>query len=332
MTTFTSLNLSVQTDLTGGGSATDVTDLVQSVSISLGIDQQAAATIQFVDIPTNLNNGRPLYIYGQLGAGTPPVLFNGLVDDIDYDAGGPLTVTCTEYLSRLNERWTKEVRTYSSQDSSAVIQNLVEASGIDVSLTDIQAPSGWLLGVAAPVTLALGDVPLDLVRAIDEAEPLWVTFTGANGAVKRRPIALTTPVASFTYGSAPVLAMNWGYSMRGLYNAARVTGAVYSGVPVEEVYQAASAFVPDPPQYRTKELRSYLIEDPTRAQTVAQALVAYYNAPPARLRLRCTLTPGIDPADTITTDWGGDAFVTQVTHTISATEAVTEFQGVQPIV
>lgn len=327
--TFTPLNWSVQLEPPGGGGAIDVTDTVISVSISLGIGQQAAATVNFRTWPTGINQNVPIYIYGQLGAGTPPILFNGFVDDTDYGLDEEsLTVVCTDWLSRLTEAWTREVRTYTSEDSSAVVQNLVEASGVDVSLTDIQAPSGWTLGVAEPVTLELGDVPLDLIRKIDEAEPLWTTFTASNGAVTRRPIALGTSVATYSFGSAPLLGGSMRYSLRDIYNAARVTGAVYNGVPVEEVYQASSSFIPNPPQYRTFALNSYLIEDPTRAATVAQALVDnYHNSNRALATLRCTLHQR-DPAETITIDTWEDVFVTRVTHTIGNGQATTEIEAI----
>lgn len=324
----TTLNWSVQLEPPGLG-VVDVTDTVISASISLGIGQQAAATVEFHTWPTGINQNVPIYIYGMLGAGTPPILFNGFIDDTDYNIDEQrMTAVCTDWLSRLTEPWTREVRSYSSQDSSAVIQNLVEASGVDVSLTDIQAPSGWTLGAAEAVTLELGDTALDLIRKIDEAEPLWTTFTASNGAVTRRPYAITTPAAAtYTYGSAPLLGGSVRYSLRDIYNAARVTGAVYNGVPVEEIYQTTISYIPDPPKYRTKALNSYLIEDPTRAATVAQTLVDnFWGALRAVATLRCTLHQR-DPAETITLATWDDLFVTRVTHTIGAGQATTEIEA-----
>lgn len=322
------LNWSVQLD--DGDDVVDVTDKVSKATISLGIGQQAAATVSFHTLPA-INHNYGVYIYAMLGSGTPPILFNGLADGLDYNLDDTrLEVTCTDWLARLNEEWSRDARTYTSQDSSAVIQNLVEASGVDVSLTDIQAPSGWTLGVAAPVVLQTGQTPLDLIRQIDEAEPLWTTFTASNGAVTRRPIVRGTSAQTYDYGSSPLISGTVGYSLKGLYNAAKVTGAVYNGVPVEEVAQASSVHVPDPPQYRTIRLNSPLIEDPTRAATVAAALVDYYNIPPTVARLHCTLHKR-DPAETIAIGgWSDYIFVTRVTHTIGGGEATTDIEGLEP--
>lgn len=323
-TTVKSLALSVQID-NGFDTPVDVADTVISVRTSHGVDLDAAAcTVRLSIYPNDVDLRYRVYVYARIDGGTldDAILFNGEISDIVVYKDNTVDLICTDYLSRLSYEWSDTDRIYESEDSSAVVQNLVEASGIDVSLTDIQAPSGWTVGVASPVVLATGDTPRALIRALDEAEPFWRTWTRPNGAIRRRPlpvVASESSVASLVYAT-DIIDITWHYSLDGMYNAARVTGATYNDVPIEELYQSGTGgYVPDPPKYFTTTLQSYLIEDPTRAQSVAQTLAdnlfntMYHGSATIPLR------HDIEPGDVITIDDCGPfgtCFVATIEHQI----------------
>lgn len=324
-TTYKSLNWSVQLDPDGSSPAT-ITDICLGVEISLGTDQENASCIAtFSEYPSGADVRQYLYVYGTLDGGSPPILFNGEVASIRWQ---PLTDTtileCTDYMARLKFPWSKEDRSYDNEDASSVKQNLVEASGIDASLTHIEAPAGWDIGVSVPVTLVAGDTPLELIRLIDESMPLWKTYTRSNGAIYSEPMATGSAVATYSFGSAPLIDVETTYTLDGLINACKVIGATYNDVPVEEIYQAASGYVPDPPEYITKVLQSYLIEDPTRAAQVAEDVVTALNGPRYLVSARVALAPEVQPGLTVNVD-GTDYYVTSVKHSIPA--CITSFEG-----
>lgn len=325
-TDFESLNWSVQLD---PGTEDDITAIVLSADVTLTTegDGHAEATVVCSAYPDSFGWRTPIYIYATRDGGTPPIIFNGECMSIKGDGRGRFTITATDYLSRLDLPWSKEVRTYTAEDASAVRQNLVEASGIDVSLTDIQAPAGWDVGVVEPVILGEGDRPGELLRELDRAQPLWRTWTRPNGAIRSRPVELGASVKTYTRGSAPVIEMEWDDQITdGIINACKVTGAIYNGVPVEALYQASSIYIPDPPGYITEPLQSYLIEDPTRAAFVAEAVVTFKNTLQANGRVLVTLDPDVEPGDTVTLDdpdgyvsvANTDVWVTGIRHSIPA--------------
>ena len=323
-TTFETLNWSVQLD---PGTPDDITAIVLSVDVSHGTEQQnSSATIVCTEYPDSFDFRQPIYIYASLSGGTPPIIFNGECIGIKSNHAGQYTITATDYLARLKFPWSKDTRTYTSDDASAVKQNLVEASGIDVSLTDIQAPAGWTIGVGEDVLLEPGDTPLELIQAIDDAMPYWRTWTRPNGAIRSRPIEIGTSVATFTRGVAPVVEMEWEDTIEGIVNACKVIGAVYNDVPVEAIYQQTTSYIPDPPKYVTETFQSRLIEDPTQALVVATARVGFTNTLQARGRVLTTLREDIEPGDTITLDdpsgyvnvSNTKAWVTSVRHSIPA--------------
>lgn len=326
------LNWSVQLE-TGGASPDTLTDIVISADITLGLQQSnASATIVCTSPPYNIDVGQALYVYGQIGAGTPPILFNGLVQDIQIEGGGRTTILCTDHLARLKEDWNRDDRTYEDDDASAAIQNLVEASGIDVSLTSITAPAGWNVGTGEPLVLAKGDNPLSLVRQILEAyEDRWWIATYANGAVYAGPFAIGTAVGVYTYGSSPVLDCHIRTSLEGIYNAVHVEGKVYNDVPVVSDYAADSTYVPDPPKHRTLRISSPVIENPTRADLIAAARVI--TTPRTYGWAKMLLTPDLNPGLTAELNNGltnVGLVVTSVRHHITETTAETEWEGEAP--
>lgn len=325
-TAFETLNWSVQLD---PGSPVTITGIVVAADVDLTTEGggRASATIVCTEYPDDFGWRVPLYIYASREGGTPPIVFNGECMSIKGDGRGRFVITATDYLARLDFPWSKEVRSYTAEDASAVRQNLVEASGIDPSLTDIQAPAGWDVGVVNPVLLNEGDSPAALIQELDRAQPLWRTWTRPNGAIKSAPVAIGTSVKTYTRGSAPVIEMEWDDQITdGIVNACKVVGALYNDVPVEALYQASSPYIPDPPEYVTEVLQSYLIEDPTRAAFVAEEVVTFKNTLQANGRVLVALDPEVEPGDTITLDdpdgyvsvANTKAWITAIRHSIPA--------------
>jgi hypothetical protein len=283
-----------------------------------------------------------VYVAGEL-------LFNGEIVELGWEItenGRTFVMHGRDAMARLRNKWTKEDRVYTSATEQSVVQNLVEASGIDASLTSIAGMS-WMIGVAQEVVLHGGvadvvtgdpgqsDVPLDLIKKIDESTPLWVTLSTREGVVKRVARALTSPVAYFstgTVGDTPCWSVTVERSADEVVNACKVIGLQVAGLPLESLYQASSAYVFDPPAYITEEINSPLIEDGTQADAVTLAVVTAKNGRKLTVSFTTALTTAVDPGDTVSIidTWAAlntSIFVTKAGHHIQSDDAYTTIQG-----
>jgi len=317
---------------------TDITSDFINGTIDLGIDiDNASAQITAKRWNATAQHEVRLYVYYD---GT--LLFNGFIADIKGGSGKAVQYVCQGIMSRLRVGWTNGDRTYINVTEQSVIQNLIEASGIDASLTSI-AGTSWLIGVVNPVVLHGGlinpltgdpgtsDVPLDLIRRIDEATPLYVTYEGGNGAVTRRAWVNRSSVKNFDdFVNAWNVA--WIYSAKDLRNACKVTGATIAGLPLSSLNQVTNSLVFDPPKYKTHTVNNSLIEDQTHADFVSNAYVTEENTQMLTHTFTAPIDVDVQVADTVFcnfTDWGSHARVVHMKHDISQTKAVTNFTVMQ---
>ena len=340
-------DISVQLDLAAfpGHDLRDVEDFI-SVDVDLGTDQDnGSCTVTCASVQTAAVERVRLYVYvaGEL-------LFNGEIVGLGWNVSEndrTFVMRGRDAMARLRNKWTKEDRVYTSATEQSVIQNLVEASGIDASLTSI-AGTSWMIGVAQEIVLHGGvadiltgdpgqsDVPLDLIKKIDESTPLWVTFSDREGVVVRRARELTSPVEYFTTGTIGSDVPCWDVTVERsadeVVNACKVIGLQVAGLPLESLYQAASAYVFDPPEFITEEINSPLIEDGTQADAVSLAVVTYKNGRKMTVSFTTALTTAVNPGDTVSIvdTWAGlntSIFVTKVRYSIGADDATTTITG-----
>jgi hypothetical protein len=340
-----SLELSVQLDTATfpASSTVDITSTVESVDVDLGTDQDnGTCQIKLTEMPAAADFNIRVYCYA--GTSGTALIFNGFIgeDGMTTHPDGTATLTCVDAMSRLKNGWSRDDRTYTAATDSSVIQNLVEASGIDASLTSIEA-SGWTIGVIQDVVLHGGtpdpltgdpgpcDVPLDLIRRIDEATPLFVTYSAGNGAVYRRPWELDMPVATLEDGEG---GNAWDIenvrSLRKTYNACKVVGLTIVSIPTTSLSQITMPEIPDPPAYRTRTINNPLIEDQTQADAVANAMVDHEARVFRTLTATTAIRNDIDPADTVVIVQAGldyDAIVQHIHHHIDGKTATTVIQA-----
>jgi hypothetical protein len=329
MTTYQILNVDVQLD------AVSIGDLWESITVSLGTEQDnGAATVVCTELPSGAAVSVPLYIYADIASGTPPSLFNGEIAGIEWDNSSRATLLGQDAFARLRYPWGYDTdRTYTDDDDASVIQNLVEAMGVDPSLTSIES-SSWNIGVVVDLILRKGDVPLDLIRKIDEAAQ-YATYTRSNGAIYRTPIALGTPAITFARGDN-IITSRRRQSRSGAFNRAIVRGLSIAGIPTEGEYSTAAntGVIPDPPAYITKQIYNEIIEDDTKALAVATALVARYNLLQEQVEITTWGMPDLQPGTTMIVDdstLGTDDtyayYISNVTHRISRSGFLTDVTG-----
>lgn len=342
-------SVQIDTGPFGSPSITDISADLVSADVDLSMDaDNGAATVKLRQLNGAIVENVRIYIYFDNFGGTPTLIFNGYVTGISWNADATYTLNCQDVMYRLRAPWTRDDRTYTAVTEGSVVQNLVEASGIDASLTFI-VDTGWTIGVASDVVLHGGttitdtgaagpcDVPLDLIRKIDEATPLYRTYTRGNGAVYRtqRVVNASGPIL-YTDGTPGSDNAAWNVERRrdlgAIKNSIKINGATIADVPIESIAQATSAYIPDPPKYQSLEIDSYLIEDQTHADAVSAALLAEYNQ---RLNVVTFTTPldyTLNPGTTITVNSATrglsnvDMLVISVHHSISgptATSAAT---------
>lgn len=307
--------IQIDTGPFGSPSATTISGDVVDGGIDLSMDaDNGAATIKLHTLNGVIVENVRIYVYA--GFGSTDLIFNGYVTAIDWNEDGTYTLACQDVMYRLRKAWTRDDRTYTAVTEASVVQNLVEASGIDATLTHIEG-GAWTIGVASDVVLHGGstitdtgaagpsDVPLDLIRKIDESTPLYRTYTRGDGAVYRTLRQVDTGGAPIFYTDGtpgsdnPIWNVKRHRDLNAIYNSIKVNGAIIADVPLESLAQATSAYIDDPPKYSTLPIESYLIEDQTQADLVSSTLLAEYNQ---RLNVVTFTTPldnTLDPGDTI---------------------------------
>lgn len=304
-------------------------DPVQAIeaSSSLGVDQDhGEATITVASL-SGIAERQTVQIWAGFDGDTARI-FNGEVVGRGWSINGRPQIYCQDILARLKRKWGGEERVYAGQTDYATVQNLVEASGVDSSLTSIEG-SGTLLGVAQEIVLKPGDAPLQLIRAIDEASGLYKTFTRANGAVYRRPVVLGTSAKTFSQGDN-ILDGSRRSDATNVVNSVIVRGLEYQAILIEATAQASSPYVPYPFDYNSQTITTNLIETTEDAETVAAYVLAQLNGLANDISLTVIGDAGIDPGATATViaDRLGiysatDLYMAGVTHQVGKTFTTT---------
>lgn len=307
-----------------------------SADCTHGVDQDGSTCTVTAGSIGSASIGDPLQVYAGFD-GDSDILFNGEITDIRYSIDGTVQFIGGDKFQRLKERWSRDERSYvngglETATDGSTVQNLVEASGIDSGDTSIQS-ADWPIGTIEAIVLATGDVPLELIRQIDEATPNYVTFARSNGAIYRRPMTYGSSSATYTQGT-DIISGDRTRTKRGIVNSVHALGRATFGVPIEVTEQDTSSYIPDPPKYRTLDITNNIVQDVTQLTSMAAVILGRKN----RLADEVTITvPGdgtVQPATTITIDASRlgysstDRWVTTVRHSVSSSSFTTTITAI----
>jgi hypothetical protein len=311
--------------------------------IDLGVDSDnGSARVTLTSLPADATEGRRLYIYGD---GT--LIFNGeiAIGGTAWNADDTVTLSCVDALFKLRNAWGGPDRTYDSgsgDTDTSTAQNVVEASGIDASLTSIQG-EGRLIGTAQDVVIYGGNIGIDgnptqstvmieFLRKLDASViPNHATFTRGNGAVYRRPRTIGGSVATFTEGSNA-----WGFDRQrqagSIVNKWLVRGLTIATIPTEAEASAANAYLVAPWEYNQQTRESYLVDDPTWAQDLADWLLSDTNGRLNVVTWTSVLNNQTDILGSTVTATSSvrdlssqDVYVTTIKHAVNSKTAVTTY-------
>jgi hypothetical protein len=225
-----------------------------------------------------------------------------------------------------------------------VAQNVVEAGGVDASLTSIQGEDR-ALGTAQDVIIKGAGIDIDgnpsaadnlmeFLRLLDRSViPNFATFTRANGAVYRRAREIGSSVATFTTSNA------WSFTRRRqpgtIINKWLVKGLPIADIPTEAEASATNALLVAPWEYNAEEFSSYLVDDGVWAQNLADWLVADTNGRLNVVTWTTTLnnqTNILGSTVTVTSARQGLSsqlvYVTGVSHAANRKTATTAYTGI----
>ncbi len=293
-TTKRQLSIAVQIN-EGTNTSPDITDisaLFLSGETSLGTKQDnGSLSLTLTSLPGEAVEGVDVLLYAGFN-GSTDVLFYGEIVDVGWNLDGTVTLACQDRLARLRHPWTREVRNYAfveivdEDTDTSTVQNLVEASRVEVTLTHIEG-EGFPLGVLKEVLLNKGDIALDLIRRINEATvPPYDIYSAPNGGIWRTPRQTGSSDGSVSQGSNLYTAGRTRTKST-IVNSVIVNGLNYYEIPARYITQADSDYIPDPPKYIGREINNELIETgpeveeggdgTTRAEMVGDAWLALLN-------------------------------------------------------
>lgn len=249
---------------------------------------RGTVSISCYEYPTGLaeNDYLICYIDGDL-------VFNGRVarPALHY-FGNSVVIEGEDIMANLTNPWGGEGtdpeldaqfnRVYENQAVSEIITNYCEAMAVPVNLHDIQT-SSWTLGTIYPVTLRVGEAPINHIREWDEIEGCW-TATRNNGAITRRPLAYAgSPDVTATEGDNIISADRTPQGTESIINRWIVYGFEYEGATIGGLgvgdYSLPNSNIPTPPTSRTKTIRSNFVESDADALAFATAGVDRTNFP-----------------------------------------------------
>lgn len=316
-----SIALQVDTATFPSSSVVDITDYLLSLDIDLGTEtDNGSATINLISLPGAVAEGLRIYIYGD---GT--LIFNGFLPDggTTWNEDGTVTLSCVDALFKLRLPYAGIDRTYDSGSGDTdtnVAQNVVEAAGVDASLTSIMG-EGRPIGTAQDVIIKGAGVDVDgnpsradslmeFLRLLDTSViPNYATFTRGNGAVYRRAKTIGSSVASFSTSNA------WAFSRRrqpgSIINKWLVKGLPIADIPTEAEASASNSYLVFPWEYNGSEFSSYLVDDPIWAQDLADWLLSDTNG-------RLNVVSWTTTMDNQTDNLGATATVTSARHGLSS--------------
>jgi hypothetical protein len=308
------VNLSV----TIGGVSVDALE----ARVRHGIDQSnGQATVVLDSEPANLEGAIVV-----INAG-----YNGVTEQIFYGSASGVTwdwwprgvaIDCRDRMERLRYEWGGTERTYTSTTEGSVIQNLVEAMGIDSSVTSI-VDTGMTVGVVEAVRFQRGANFLNWIREIDNLCGA-ATFTRSDGAIYRRVVDTDTTDYTYTQGTN-ILSIKRNRALDGIYNGVQVDGLTYEGLTVTAFVGTANSDIPSPPGTVALKVQSNYVETNARATICATTLLDRHNYRPESYTLSVVGNPLIEVGHTLSVTAGsvgissGTAlYVTAREHAISA--------------
>lgn len=302
------------------------------VRVRHGIDQDCGQATIVIPSASGAIEGKIVDIWAGYN-GVTAQLFYGSATGVTWELyPRGVAIDCRDRMDRLRYEWGGTERTYTSTTEGSVIQNLVEAMGIDSSVTSIE-DSGMTVGVTETVRFLRGVRFLPWIREIDNLCG-YATFTRSNGAVYRRPLA--TGTASFTYtegGNILDIRPN-RTSPDGIYNAVQVDGLTYEGLSVFAFIGTANSDIPDPPGTIAYRVQSNYVETDARATIVATSLLARLNQKPYAVSLTGVGNPVIEVGNTISVtasrvgiSSGTALFVTAREHVINQSGFITNIEA-----
>ena len=318
------LSVQVDTATFPSSSTVDITAYLApgGLSVDLGTEtDNGACTVQLISLPGGFDEGDRLYIYGD---GT--LLFNGWIPDggIAWNEDGTVTLSGVDALFKLRNAWGGTDRSYNADvpadTDTSTAQNVVEASGIDASLTSIQG-EGRTIGTVQDVIIRGGgididgnpsskDVMIEFIRLLDKSViPNHATFTRGDGAVYRRPREIGSSVATFSTSNA------WSFTRRrqpgSIVNKWLVKGLPIADIPTEAEASATNSYLVAPWEYNSEEFQSYFIDDLVWAQDLADWLLSDTNG---RLNIVTWTTTLNNETDIL----GSTVTVTSARHDLSS--------------
>lgn len=254
-------------------------------------------------------------------------------------------LTGQDRMAYLRNKWGNGYFEYVAQTAGAIETNLIEKSGIDVSL-HVVVDSGRMIGSVGnelklrdgtPIGLdpnqGTADVPLDLINHLLKAD-LYYIASRSNGAIYIDAMAVGSPIAAYSQGQ-PIRSFSWDdgnpndIRNKWLVKGLEILGFAYAGTS-----SAASSYLVAPFEYNSgDDLVLPYLESDADCAAVADAYVAFYN----RLIPSCQFTVDgnldIQPGTTVrfTVPGAGlssatDFFIQRVTHTIGS-DFTTSGQG-----
>lgn len=184
----------------------ELSNPVQKITLSVKIGGVEIGNVIGVDISMGLSQvnmtaqihiagGRPSVAEEQATAdiwagynGHVAQLFYGELSGLAWEYfPGTITLDARDRLARLRLKWGGDDREYTEQEDGEIIQNLVEAMGIDSSVTHIEL-SGWTLGVIESVIAKTDQAFWPLVEEIDKLSG-YRTYTTSDGVVRRTRVS-----------------------------------------------------------------------------------------------------------------------------------------------
>lgn len=315
---------------------------VLEVSCSAGFDQiNAEATVWCTTRPSQADERQPVTIWASnSGTGTGQI-FGGEITGFDWTyAPGKVGIVCGDLLARTRDDWGGDDEEYTSQDSDAIVRNVLEKNAIPSSSAHIEG-GGWTLGVINPVTLKSGDDGYgSIIQPIDDLEG-YRTFSLTSGTIMRLRVTGSpggSPAMTFEKGVTILSSPRHNRTAVGIVNRVIITGVEYEGLTVggPGVGEASTAnpYVSNVSGYNTERIQSNLVEDDATALLFAQRRVADKNRRPEYVEFAVPLEPRVQPGMSIAVTHpdleagGTNLFCQHVAHSITASGATTTIRAI----
>lgn len=285
------------------------------------------------------------------------LIFNGEITGARWNEDGTFTIIGQGPLAKLRHNWGGVDRVYNPGEMStdfSVVQNLVEASGVDATLTDITGV-GLAIGVSQdfvihggsldPITLAKTstDNMIDAVRLVDRSTvPNHVTYDDTRGVVCRRQLTIaTTPSMTFSdSGGGDEICWNVTRTrdVNAIINKTLISGLTIAGVPLQAESSAPNTYLPFPWEYNNEEFHTELLDVLGDVQALADWIVEWKNGRLNEVSWTSRLLErdGNDVDFLATTQYvtstkrnlsSQKVFVTKIRHHIDRSTAITTFTG-----